>query len=77
MHHCTNANKYINSNWWMEINNYWIWYTFEQRLKVKDKEWTETINDVDEWNRLSLYDFDNVFDDNMNKFIDDKLLPHV
>ena len=61
----------------MEINNYWIWYTFEQRLKVKDKEWTETINDVDEWNRLSLYDFDNVFDDNMNKFIDDKLLPHV
>ena len=49
----------------------------EQRLNVKYEELTEKITDVNEWNMLSLDDFDNTFYDDVNKVIDKKTLPHI
>ena len=49
----------------------------DRRLNVKDEELTQKITDTNYWNRISLDDFDKLFDYEMNKTIDDKLLIHI
>ena len=61
--------------WKSRITEYDI--HLEQILNVKDEHLTDKITDVNEWNRLSLDDFDKVFSEDMNKVIDEKLLPHI
>ena len=49
----------------------------DQKMNVKYEDLTDKVTGINEWNRLSLYKFDKVFSNNMNKFIGDKLLPHI
>ena len=49
----------------------------EQILNVKDEDLTDKITEVNEWNRLSLDDFNKVFSEDMNKVNDEKLLPRI
>ena len=49
----------------------------DQKMNVKYEDLTDKITEVDEWNRLSLHEFDKIFAEDTHKVINDQSLLHI